>query len=212
MKSGQYFGMREEYSSSPLLAKEMAHEPVEQFDKWFQEALRQESLEVNAMTLSTFDPKRGPSSRVVLLKEYSPEGFIFFTNYNSRKGREFLANPQVSLLFFWPLSMREVRIEGEATATSHRYSEKYFNTRPKISRASAILSKQSEILLERERFIEEVDLLSQKEEALKRPTHWGGVIVKPKTFEFWQGGKGRVHDRFLYTKERESWQMVSLYP
>lgn len=212
MESHNLFKMREEYRAEPLLPKDLNSNPIELFDKWFSEAVKKEAVEVNAMVLSTYSLQNGPSSRVVLLKEYSREGFIFFTNYESRKGRELLSNPKVSLLFFWPLSMRQVRVEGVANKTSAEYSSTYFHSRPRESQASAIASKQSETLLDKELFKSEVAKLITNNEPLHRPKEWGGVIVEPSAIEFWQGGVGRAHDRYLYVKEGDSWSVSPLYP
>lgn len=193
--------MRQEYSPTPLTKESMDRDPFIQFKSWFQEALKYEESEVNAMVLATANKSGEPSSRVVLLKSYSKDGFIFFTNYNSKKGREIEHNNKVSLLFYWPNTMRQIRVEGIATKIAPQESDQYFNSRPIASQASSTLSKQSEPLLEPEEFEKAIAKLENSCNIIERPAHWGGYLVKPHSFEFWQGGIGRYHDRFLYTQQ-----------
>lgn len=191
--------MRQEYSATPLNIEEMHKDPFIQFHNWFKEALEYEKSEANAMIVATSNNKGEPSVRVVLLKSYSKNGFIFFTNYNSRKGKELAQNNKISLLFFWPTTMRQIRIEGVATKIEPQESDIYFNSRPIASQASSALSKQSEPLKNPIEFENEIAKLQRNSNKIERPIHWGGYIVKPYSFEFWQGGIGRSHDRFLYT-------------
>lgn len=217
------FQMRKEYSPIPLDKEAMDKDPLAQFAHWFKEALEHEKLEVNAMVIATSNAENQPSTRVVLLKSYSSDGFLFFTNYNSRKGREIENNNKVALLFFWPETMRQIRIEGVATKIEDKESDLYFNSRPVASQASSALSKQSETLREREEFDKSVKQLEASGQKIIRPIHWGGYLVKPHLFEFWQGGVGRSHDRFLYTLQtapnskapnpnNNNWIIDRLYP
>ncbi|MFA5641737.1 MAG: pyridoxamine 5'-phosphate oxidase [Bacteroidales bacterium] len=193
--------MRQEYSPTPLTKENMHRDPFIQFNNWFKEALEHEESEVNAMVIATSNKSGEPSARVVLLKSYSKDGFIFFTNYNSRKGKDIKQNNKVSLLFFWTNTMRQVRIEGVAAKIAPQESDQYFNSRPIANQASSALSKQSEPLLETEEFEKAVAKLENSSNIIERPSYWGGYLVKPHTFEFWQGGLGRSHDRFLYTQQ-----------
>ncbi|MDD2584623.1 MAG: pyridoxamine 5'-phosphate oxidase [Bacteroidales bacterium] len=195
--------MRQEYSPTPLTKENMHRDPLIQFKSWFKEALKHEQSEVNAMVLATANKRGEPSARVLLLKSYSKDGFIFFTNYNSKKGREIEHNNKVSLLFYWPNTMRQIRVEGIAKKIAPQESDQYFNSRPIASQASSALSKQSEPLLEPVEFEKAVAKLENSSNIIERPTHWGGYLVKPHSFEFWQGGLGRSHDRFLYTQQTD---------
>lgn len=207
--------MRREYSSTPLTLQELSAEPFHQFEKWFNQALAQESQEPNAMILSTCSKSGVPSSRVVLLKSFEEKKFLFFTNYDSKKGQEIVENPHVSLLFFWPNSMREVRVEGRAVKSPQSISKEYFYTRPRESQASSSLSRQSKILDTPQVFEELVNTLVTSNKEIPYPDNWGGIYVEPYQFEFWQGGVGRMHSRFCYKKEELSskkWKIFALYP
>ncbi len=205
--------MRKEYSPVPLDQEKMENDPFAQFANWFNEALKYEDSEVNAMVVATSNNQGQPSARVVLLKSYSWEGFVFFTNYKSKKGKDIDHNNKISLLFFWPKTMRQIRIEGVACKIPDIESDSYFNSRPFASQASSALSKQSEILKERLDFENAVNKLATSNNKIERPSHWGGYLVKPHLFEFWQGGIGRSHDRFLYTHNiRQMWTIERLYP
>ncbi|MDD2491244.1 MAG: pyridoxamine 5'-phosphate oxidase [Bacteroidales bacterium] len=211
MKEQVLYNMRKDYSPEPLILEKLSKSPLVEFGKWFEEAEKTENQEINAMILSTCKNGEFPSSRVVLLKRYSNEGFVFFTNYHSRKGEQIDSNPKGSILFFWPQTMRQIRIEGEISRISSTESDEYFASRPAESRASAILSKQSKPLNDKERFDNEVKELSNNKE-LKRPNNWGGYILKPVYFEFWQGATNRTHDRFSYTPTINGWMITRLYP
>jgi pyridoxamine 5'-phosphate oxidase len=163
------------------------------------------------MILSTSGAENKPSSRVVLLKEYSDKGFVFFTNYRSRKGEEMAQNSNVSLLFFWPQLHRQVRIEGIVKKTSAKESDEYFKTRPLESQAAAIVSRQSSEVENTEEFYKAYQNKLQNE-SLIRPKLWGGYIVIPQRFEFWQGRPSRLHDRFQYELVKKKWRIVRLYP
>lgn len=211
MKDKRLYDMRKEYSPPPLQESLLISDPVYQFEKWFEEARKVEKHEPNAMILSTCGDDGAPSSRVVLLKKYSAEGYVFFTNYESRKGNDISRNPKASLLFYWPGSMRQIRIEGHISRISPADSDEYFDSRPAESKASAILSKQSRPLSDKERFDRDVKELAA-DGILKRPCFWGGYQLIPRYYEFWQGATGRTHDRFSYNKEGEEWLIKRLYP
>lgn len=222
MNSTELHKMRKEYSPNPLDIKKISLDPVTQFGLWFTEACQHlnanpsELSEANAMVLSTATKDGIPSSRVVLLKSFSSEGFIFFTNYNSRKGEEISENNMVSLLFFWHNNMRQVRIEGTATKISQADSDLYFNSRPRESQASSALSLQSKSLANKQIFDNDIKELLESGQTIYRPENWGGYIIKPHYFEFWQGGIGRSHDRIAYsinTPDSEmQWDIQRLYP
>lgn len=211
MESKILYKMRKEYTPGPLTEDIMSASPFIQFDRWFEDAKKEEKQEANAMVLSTSTPDGSPSSRVVLLKSFSGEGFVFFTNYNSRKGREISENPKGAILFFWPQAARQVRIEGILSKIDAKESDDYFLNRPAESRASAILSKQSQILNDKNQFDEAVKAISSHE-SLKRPDFWGGYILSPHYFEFWQGALSRSHDRFAYKSINGIWSVNRLYP
>ncbi|MFA6769712.1 MAG: pyridoxamine 5'-phosphate oxidase [Bacteroidales bacterium] len=215
--------MRKEYSPIPLDKEQMEKDPIAQFANWFEDALKYETLEANAMVVATSNRQGEPSVRYVLLKSYSWDGFTFFTNYKSKKGVDIEQNNKVTLLFFWPNTMRQIRIKGVATKTSPQESDLYFNSRPFASQASSALSKQSEILKDKDQFDSSVNQLATSNVKIKRPINWGGYLIKPHSFEFWQGGVGRSHDRFLYTQQatpkskaqsqkNNNWIINRLYP
>lgn len=205
------YDMRKDYAPTPLKEEMLCINPFIQFDKWFEDARKIERQEANAMILSTCGDGGTPSSRVVLLKRVSKEGFVFFTNYQSKKGEQINRNPNGSILFFWPETMRQIRIEGVLSKISESESEEYFSSRPNESRAAAILSKQSRPLPNKEEFDADVLRFAEIDE-LKKPDFWGGYILKPSYFEFWQGAISRTHDRFSYNKNNGEWGIVRLYP
>jgi pyridoxamine-phosphate oxidase len=212
MQEKELYGMRRDYSLKPLNVEDLNCDPFQMFEQWFKEALELENIEANAMVLSTVGNDLMPSSRMVLLKKYSGSGFVFFTNYESHKGKQLEENNRAALLFFWPNSMRQVRIEGRVRKISAAESDEYFESRPRESRASSALSRQSETLPERESFESEIRNLLESNSEIKRPGHWGGYIAEAVLFEFWQGGIKRSHDRFRYTKNGTEWKVVRLYP
>jgi pyridoxamine 5'-phosphate oxidase len=185
---------------------------IRQFDKWWQEALTSDIPEVNAMTLATSSADGVPSARIVLLKGYDDNGFVFFTNYNSYKAQQLAENPRACLVFFWKELERQVRITGITEKTDEQTSEAYFNSRPEMSRVSAIVSPQSEVIANREWLENEVMKITNSK-SIKRPSHWGGYVVRPITIEFWQGRPSRLHDRIQYTlEENGGWKMERLAP
>ncbi|MBS0352078.1 MAG: pyridoxamine 5'-phosphate oxidase [Proteobacteria bacterium] len=196
---------------------QVASDPFDQFDIWFNQACMDMPLKlVNSMVLATTS-NNFPSARVVLLKEYSPEGLVFYTNYLSRKGCEISENPNVSLLFWWEAHERQVRIEGIAEKISHERSEAYFHTRPKFSQIAAMASKQSKPLENLQDFQSDYQTLLEQyasaEISLPCPENWGGYLIKPKLFEFWQGRENRLHDRFQFKLDTDgNWKISRLYP
>jgi pyridoxamine 5'-phosphate oxidase len=207
--------IRRDYMLESLTESDAASNPFRQFDRWWDEAVRAEIDEVNAMTLSTVSISGRPSSRIVLLKGYDDGGFVFFTNYLSRKGREIAGNAYVSLLFFWKELERQVRVDGLCTAVSEAESDSYFHSRPEGSRLGAWASPQSERISSREILDENLKSLEQTfaGTAIPRPPHWGGYRVVPSSFEFWQGRPSRLHDRIVYQTNAEGdWSVSRLAP
>lgn len=207
--------IRRDYQMEHLLETDVAHNPIDQFTKWWDEAVKSELDEVNAMTLATASATGMPSARTVLLKSFSQDGFIFFTNYNSHKGKEIEENPQACLVFFWKELERQVRITGPIEKVSAAESDEYFYSRPAGSRIGAWASPQSTVIPSRE--IIEANLAKYEQQFsggdITRPPHWGGYIVKPVFIEFWQGRPSRLHDRILYSKEKEGkWKIERLAP
>jgi pyridoxamine 5'-phosphate oxidase len=205
--------IRKNYSRESLSEKSL-HDPFPLFEKWLGEAIEGKVNEPTAMMLSTVSEEHRPSSRIVLLKLFTREGFHFFTNYHSRKGREIGANSHVALLFFWPELEREVRIEGVAAFSPDEISDQYFGERPHDSQISAIVSPQSEPMESREaleKIWHDKDFAS-KGEKLERPSGWGGYFVQPERIEFWQGRPNRLHDRVLFVKDEKGWVVSRLAP
>lgn len=206
--------IRKEYSALSLKASEVDANPVDQFLSWFDMAINAEIMEPNAMTLSTIDGNK-PSSRIVLLKGVENEEFVFYTNYNSSKGKQMAISPYVSLNFFWPELERQVRIEGIVIKVDADTSDAYFKSRPRGSQIGAWVSPQSESIESREileKRLEEIEL-KFKDKEVERPPHWGGYSVKPTIVEFWQGRPSRLHDRIRYTfSESKNWKIERLAP
>ncbi len=207
--------IRRDYKLKSLDETDMAADPFSQFTHWWQEAVNSDIDEVNAMTLATATTTGFPSARIVLLKGYSESGFIFFSNYLSHKGKELQDNPYAALVFFWKELERQIRIEGTVEKISGEESDRYFQTRPLLSRIGAWASPQSENVKDRN-IIEHkfADMEKQFGTAdIPRPPHWGGYIVKPRLFEYWQGRRSRLHDRIQYTIDSAGrWQMERLAP
>lgn len=186
--------------------------PFEQFEDWLQEAYDEEDIiEPNAMTVCTVDTEGQPSARIILLRNFSQDGFEFFTNYNSQKGSEIEENSKVALCFYWAKLERQIRIEGNAEKLSAKKSDSYFNARPIESRISAIISKQSQVVASREELEKKVQDFRASNQAIVRPKDWGGYIVKPSKIEFWQGRPSRLHDRIRYSL-KDDWLIERLYP
>ena len=204
--------VRIDYRNSELDIQDLSDEPILLFQKWLSEVVNL-SIDANAFVLSTVNPEGIPSSRVLLLKDVSENGFSFFTNYSSRKSKEIENNPNVCMNFFWKNFERQVRVTGIISKLSDQESEEYFNSRPYESKIGAWCSPQSKV-------IESRDVLENKFEELKkkypnevpRPQNWGGYTISPTQIEFWQGRASRLHDRFLYSKEGENWRIERLAP
>ena len=196
----------------PLDRDRLADDPMEQFAAWFAEAREDVPLD-EAMTLATVDEQGRPDARMVLLKGFGPEGFRFFTNYESAKGRELEANPRAALVVYWRELDRQVRVRGEVERLSAPDSDDYFASRPRESRVAASVSPQSRPIEREEldRLFEEM-LRGLGDDDPVRPEHWGGYLVRPSAIEFWQGRENRMHDRFLYTREDGSWGIERLAP
>ncbi len=207
---------RKSYEKSELLENSIPEDPINLFNRWFHEVEDNGGIEeVNAMTVSTIGLDGYPKSRVVLLKKFTFEGFIFYTNYESEKGKALSQNPNVCLSFFWPTLERQVIVKGKAEKVSENLSDGYFESRPTGSKLGAVVSPQSQVIPSRTYLEEELKTLenqySQKE--IKRPAHWGGYIVKPISVEFWQGRPNRLHDRIRYTLQADfEWKIERLAP
>lgn len=207
-------GLRKEYMQSSLSESDVDQDPIKQFGKWFDEALKAQVPEANAMSVATVSAAGRPSSRILLIKEFDPRGFVWFTNYTSRKGRELEGNPYTALLFHWIELERQVRIEGKVEKISAEESDAYYDSRPLLSRLGAIASEQSRPVASREvleaRFEE---VRQQYGDHPARPAHWGGYRLVPDSIEFWQGRSSRMHDRVLYTRQGSgAWQIQRLQP
>ena len=206
---------RKSYEKKRLTENEIDENPLMQFKKWFFEVEEFGGVdEVNAMTVSSISTDGFPKARVVLLKHFDENGFVFYTNYDSEKGIAILENPKVCLSFFWPAAERQVIIKGWATKTSNEQSTHYFHSRPRGSQLGALCSPQSSVIsgseeLEKQ-MTEEESLWEGKE--IPRPEHWGGFIVSPHSIEFWQGRPNRLHDRIRYTLEENEWKIERLAP
>lgn len=207
--------IRINYSKELLLENEAEHNPIEQFARWWKQAVESQILEVNAMTLATASADGIPSARIVLLKDFSEKGFVFFTNYESFKGRQLADNPKACLVFFWKELERQVRITGLVQQVPASESDEYFQLRPEGSRIGALTSPQSHVI-ENRQWLD--DLYKKNESILSgkkidRPAYWGGYIVRPVVIEFWQGRPSRLHDRLQYTLQEDSeWKMERLAP
>jgi|SRR5690606_3448351 pyridoxamine 5'-phosphate oxidase len=207
--------IREDYSKGSLSENDTLANPFEQFELWFKQAITSQVLEPNAMVLSTINKEGYPSSRVVLLKDLKADGLSFFTNYTSQKGKDIAEYDKVSLLFFWGELQRQVRIEGRVTYLSPEDSDEYFASRPRGSQIGAWSSPQSEIIADRsflEKLVAEHERVFTDLDAIPRPSFWGGYMVQPVRFEFWQGRSSRLHDRIIYTLSNSEWIKNRLAP
>lgn len=206
--------LRKDYQLASLSEHEVAPEPISQFATWFEQAMKAEVPELNAMSLSTVNSSGKPSSRIVLIKEFDHRGFSWFTNYDSRKGVELEQNPHAALLFFWSALERQVRIEGKIEKISVQENDTYFHSRPLGSRQSALASAQSQPIPNRNALEQKLAAVVQQfGDAPPRPEHWGGYRLVPEMVEFWQGRASRLHDRIVYTKAADgSWSIQRLQP
>ncbi|HRO68997.1 MAG TPA: pyridoxamine 5'-phosphate oxidase [Chitinophagaceae bacterium] len=208
-------GIRKVYSQKTLTEDTIDADPVRQFAKWWEEAIASEIDEVNAMTLATASADGMPAARIVLLKGFSAKGFMFFTNYNSFKGRQLEENPKACLVFFWKELERQVRITGIVEKTTAQESDEYFYSRPLASQLGACVSPQSSVIENRDWIEQRYDELEKEvlTKEIKRPAHWGGFIVRPVIIEFWQGRPSRLHDRIEYSlQENGQWICARLAP
>jgi len=208
---------RKQYQKQELLEASVDPNPLQQFRTWFYEADENEGVdEPNAMTIATVGADGFPKNRVVLLKKYNEDGFIFYTNYESEKGKAITRHPKVCLSFFWSALERQVIIKGTAEKVAENDSENYFHSRPKGSQLGAVVSAQSEVILSRENLEEELQQLEEKYKdvsEIPRPKNWGGFLVRPHSIEFWQGRPNRLHDRLRYTLTKDfDWKIERLAP
>jgi pyridoxamine 5'-phosphate oxidase len=206
--------LRIDYARGELLEANVAGDPITQFGKWFADAQAAKILEPNAMTLATVGADGMPSARIVLLKAFDQTGFSFFTNYSSRKGRDLSAHPVASLTFFWASLERQVCIEGTVSKVSREESEEYFQTRPVKSQLGAWVSSQSKVITSRTELETTMQELEKRFAGVAVPTPelWGGFRVSPRSVEFWQGRRSRLHDRLRYRREGERWVLERLSP
>lgn len=208
--------LRKEYTLAGLGEADVNASPFKQFEKWFDDAKAEKLIvEANAMTIATASAGGRPSARIVLLKNFSEEGFIFYTNYESKKGRELAENPHAALLFYWAPLERQVRISGIASRVERTESEAYFQSRPRETQLGAWVSRQSAVIQSRgilDEQLEEIRLRYQDKQ-VPLPPYWGGYRVVPQEFEFWQGRKSRLHDRLCYTRQADGhWLIARLSP
>jgi len=207
--------LRKEYTKETLDVSSIAKDPIRQFEKWFDEALRAEVLEPNAMTLSTVTESGRPSARIVLLKGLEQGKFLFYTNHQSQKGKELENNPAGALTFFWPELERQVRIEGISHRVDSTTAEKYFQSRPRGSQIGAWASPQSSVIGDRSLLEDRVTELEKKfkdQELIPKPHQWGGYAIDPFEIEFWQGRPSRLHDRIVFYKTEDTWTIRRLAP
>lgn len=204
------------YSLGELLEKDLRENPLEQFQQWFLQAQQSDTVEeANAMSVATIGLDGFPKTRVVLLKKFTDEGFIFYTNYDSEKGKAILTHPKICLSFFWPALERQIIIKGTAEKLLANLSDGYFQSRPRGSQLGAIVSDQSQVIPSREYLEEKLASLEKEMEGkpLERPENWGGFLVRPYSIEFWQGRPNRLHDRIRYTLQEDyDWKIERLSP
>ena len=209
-------GLRREYETQGLHRADLHHDPIEQFATWFSTAVNSDLPDANAISLATATPEGKPSARVVLLKGIDQRGFVFFTNYESAKGRELAANPQAAFVVYWMPLERQIRVTGRVEKTSREESATYFHDRPRGSQLGAWVSHQSEVIDARRILDARLAEMTERfagSDVIELPPHWGGYRIVPATIEFWQGRANRLHDRFRYTRQKEdSWTIERLAP
>lgn len=211
----QIADLRQNYTLAGLSEADVDSDPIKQFGAWFQQALDGDLIEPNAMTLATATADGKPTARIVLLKGVDERGFVFYTNYESQKGQQLIANPYAALVFLWDKLERQVRIEGEVIKLDIKESEAYFHSRPKASQLGAWASAQSQVIPNREVLEQKLEDLKfeYKDKTVPIPEHWGGFRVIPNRIEFWQGRPSRLHDRLVYDlQDDSSWQVKRLSP
>jgi pyridoxamine 5'-phosphate oxidase len=205
--------IRKEYTFAGLRRRDLHSDPIQQFKNWFQAAISASVPEPNAMTLSTADLEGQPSSRIVLLKDIDERGLTFYTNYESRKGRELAANPKAALTIFWPGLERQVGFRGHCERVPREESDAYYKSRPIGSRLGAWVSSQSTAIANRELLETKLaEVTARFGENPPLPDYWGGFVLRPHSVEFWQGRPNRLHDRFLYTRDESGWKIERLSP
>lgn len=206
--------LRQDYKSATLDEADVDNNPITQFKKWFDQAVEAQIYEPNVMTLATADKAGRPDARIVLLKGVDDDGFRFFTNYLSAKGKELKRNPFAALVFFWPDLERQVRVEGTVEKLDKETSEAYFSTRPVASQIGAVASPQSQVIPNRNFLEEKFEELESKSngKTITKPAHWGGYIVRPIRIEFWQGRRSRLHDRINFELVKGTWVKTRLAP
>ncbi len=213
-KLTQISDLRQNYSLNQLVERNVSKNPFTQFAAWFEEAANGDIYEPNAMILSTVSQNQ-PKSRTVLLKALEPDGFVFYSNYDSHKGEQMAENNRVSLLFYWDRLQRQVRVEGTVSMVSEEISTAYFQSRPRSSQLGAWASKQSEVIANEQFLVDQLEFYTQKfadVEVIPKPENWGGYIVKPTKIEFWQGRPSRLHDRLVFDLVDSNWKISRLSP
>jgi pyridoxamine 5'-phosphate oxidase len=214
MENTEISGIRRDYSLTELQETTVFNDPFKQFSKWMEEAVKSGIIDASAMILATADKDSIPDVRVVLLKGFDEKGFIFYTNYDSKKGRHLIENPNASILFFWKEFERQIRISGSVIKVSAEESEKYFHSRPYESQIAAWASNQSEVIPGREFLEKKFNDIKDKyhDKEIPLPPNWGGFKLLANYFEFWQGRENRLHDRISYLKEDSAWKIARLAP
>ncbi len=209
-----YQEIRSEYLHGKLDEQSVSGDPFTQFNKWMDEAIAAKVPHPTSVILATSGQDNQPSARVVLLKDVTEDGFVFFTNYHSRKGQHLAGNPKAGLTFFWMEAERQVRIEGTVEKVDAEVSDQYFHSRPIESRLSAAVSPQSTVVKNREELETAKEQLRSQhpDQKVPRPENWGGYVLKPRYFEFWQGRESRLHDRIIYEKSNSGWDIKRLAP